>query len=149
MTAAALVVEDRKDIARVASRLLEKRGWTVRVAASRDEALALLAGTSDTFCFAYVDIGLPDGDGLHVAAEARRLRPSMPIVLATGSIGDVPVADEVLLRKPFTLDQFNDAVDTALLNQSARDAHEAKHGRTGHREPETPPPDPPGGQSQT
>src|SRR5688572_30503644 len=67
----ALVVEDEQNVARICVRLLESMGMTSVVVATGQEALSVISSAAP-LSFAYVDVGLPDGSGLGVAAEARR-----------------------------------------------------------------------------
>jgi DNA-binding response OmpR family regulator len=114
----ALLVEDDANVARLCTRLLGRAGYDVRAAATAAEAKALLEGTED-YGIAYVDVGLPDGSGLDVAELARRLRPQLPIVVATGALEDVTGPDDVRLQKPFTLDQFTAAIDEAVRRRGS------------------------------
>lgn len=68
-----LVVDDNPDVAGALAMLLELHGCSVRTAASGPEALELV----ETFRprLAFLDIGLPDMDGLEIA---RRLRQRYP-----------------------------------------------------------------------
>ncbi len=64
-----LLAEDSPVNQRVASRLLEKRGHRVQVVAGR-EALAVLE--TETFDLVFMDIQMPEIDGLEVTAEIRK-----------------------------------------------------------------------------
>lgn len=110
----ALVVEDEPRIASLCVRLLARMGMTTEVVGTAAAARAALARPDAAFAFAYVDVGLPDGSGLAVAEEARRARPTMPIVVATGALEEVKTSAGVVLYKPFTLDAFQSAVTDAL-----------------------------------
>jgi DNA-binding response OmpR family regulator len=61
---------------------LERAGYRVEVAGSSVEALnkARLAPIEA----AVIDLGLPDGKGDHLVRELRRLRPRMPVIIASG-----------------------------------------------------------------
>ena len=115
----ALVVEDEQNVARICVRLLESMGMTSVVVATGQEAMAVISSNAP-LAFAYVDVGLPDGSGLNVAAQARQQRPTLPIVIATGLLEEIDSGTSVVLRKPFTLDQFRAAVRAA--KESAQNA---------------------------
>ena len=65
-----LLAEDSPVNQRVASRLLEKRGHRVQVVADGREALAVLE--TKTFDLVFMDIQMPEIDGLEVTAEIRK-----------------------------------------------------------------------------
>jgi len=112
--ARALVVEDDPAVARICIQLLARSDLDALVAATGQEALDHLTDASEPIAFAYIDIGLPDMSGLEVVAQARTLRPGMPVLIATGNIEDVPAMGCPVLRKPFTLEQFRDAVEQCI-----------------------------------
>jgi DNA-binding response OmpR family regulator len=110
----ALVVEDDPRVASLLVRLLAERGFGATVAQSRSEAFFVLATGAGRFALACVDLALPDGSGLDVLVELRRGGARVPAILATGSIDQPPPHEGVLLRKPFTLEEFSAAVDVCL-----------------------------------
>ena len=114
-TGTALVVEKDPDLARVCVRALERLHVRAKVVWTRDEAMAVLARRSEPLSFAFVDPELCDGADAGLAAEAQRLRPTMPLVVATNDIEDLLTADGVVLCKPFTAQQFEAALDDALV----------------------------------
>jgi DNA-binding response OmpR family regulator len=62
-----LIVEDEADLADTYRRLLDRRGWTAVVVATRRAGLDALQGRP---ALAIVDRSLPDGDGLEVVQAA-------------------------------------------------------------------------------
>ncbi len=111
----ALIVEDDASIAGLCARMLKTRGLDARVAGTMGEALTAL-DTGGPFEFAYVDVALPDGDGVGLADEIRRRNPAMPVLLVTGYARDLDATYPVL-RKPFEVADFRRAVDTCLRAQ--------------------------------
>jgi DNA-binding response OmpR family regulator len=81
-TSRILVVDDEAPIRITLERLLRRRGYSVTVAASGEEALALL--DQDTFDLVLLDLKLPGISGLEVAGYARTLQPAPAILLLTG-----------------------------------------------------------------
>ena len=74
-----LLVEDHADTRRVLTRLLESFGYKISAAGSVAEALELLqAGEFDAVMS---DIGLPDGTGYDVIAQAKALRAVQGVAL--------------------------------------------------------------------
>jgi DNA-binding response OmpR family regulator len=120
--ARALVVEDDPELAHRCAKTLDRLGIHADVVWTREQAIELLTRTSTPLAFAFVDRGLRDGSGADLAAEAHRLRPATPLVVASGSIADVLVEDDVVLCKPFTAEQFQAAFDAALFDGDTSDA---------------------------
>lgn len=111
-----LVVEDEADVRTVAARLLAAFGYQVIPAQSAREALELLAG-NPTVDLLFSDVMLGRGmDGVELAHEARRRRPGLAVLLASGYRGrqDGSTAPFQLLRKPYRREQLVDAVRQVL-----------------------------------
>jgi PAS domain S-box-containing protein len=85
-----LLAEDNSVNQRLATRVLEREGHQVQVAASGREAIALLE--HDEFDLVLMDIQMPDLDGLQTTARIREMERSsgkrLPIVAMTAQIGD-------------------------------------------------------------
>jgi PAS domain S-box-containing protein len=77
-----LMVDDHEDTSRVMQRLLETRGYRVRVANSVATALAEARGTR--FDLLISDIGLPDGSGLELIREIRKQYTDLPGIALSG-----------------------------------------------------------------
>jgi two-component system aerobic respiration control sensor histidine kinase ArcB len=78
-----LIVEDEPIALAVNLRLLEAMGYAPDVAVNGEQALAMLANRYDLI---FMDIGLPDMNGIEVAAEIRRreLQHHTCIIALTG-----------------------------------------------------------------
>lgn len=72
-----------------------RRGWSVRLAASGDEALAIAAHV--TLERAVLDLRMPSMSGLDLLRELLRLQPEMQVVILTG-YGSIPTAIEAVKR---------------------------------------------------
>ncbi|HVV57122.1 MAG TPA: response regulator [Gaiellaceae bacterium] len=114
-----LVVDDEEAVRRVAALLLEAAGYTVLTAATADEALGLVREQPGIDAV-LLDLMLPDRSGASVAADLRRLRPAVPIVVSSG-YDDRTVAERVegiagvrFLRKPYAADDLMAALVDAL-----------------------------------
>lgn len=79
-----LMVEDNAEVRLMGATLLQDAGFEVHEAGDAEEALALVhAGLS--FDLLFTDIVIPGTmDGVLLAAEVRRLRPGIPVLLTTG-----------------------------------------------------------------
>jgi signal transduction histidine kinase/CheY-like chemotaxis protein len=82
--ASILVVEDELLLRMLVADTLADMGYQVEEATSFSEALAKTHHVGDQLAGAIIDLGLPDRSGDELVTEIRRLRPHMPIILATG-----------------------------------------------------------------
>jgi CheY-like chemotaxis protein len=80
-----LVVEDHEDTLNTLRRLLERRGYVVRIATSVAQALEV-AGSFE-FDVLVSDIGLPDGRGTELLERLGELRGSRPPSIAMSGYG--------------------------------------------------------------
>ncbi|MCW5774061.1 MAG: response regulator [Rhodospirillaceae bacterium] len=100
-----LVVEDDEMVREYAQAVLETLGYETCVAADGPSALRLLDEQGNIELI-LTDIGLPGMSGPAFAAEARRRRPGLPVIFASGSVDSEGRAallepDAVVLAKPF------------------------------------------------
>lgn len=114
--ATVLLVEDDDVVATTVAAALEDVGYTVPRAATADEALLRLA-SREHFDLIFSDIVMPGRvNGIELAEAARRLRPGIPVILTSGYSENLAAAeDEVLLRKPFAIEDL-----VALLDKTIR-----------------------------
>ncbi len=123
-----LVVEDDLDFADQVRLDLANRGYDVRHAASRVEALGLLAaGTPDLLV---VDRTLPDGDGISIVTELRGRGIMAPVLIlsALGAVDDrvlgLEVGGDDYLVKPASLLEL--AARIAALLRRAQDTRQTE-----------------------
>jgi DNA-binding NarL/FixJ family response regulator len=101
-----LIVEDDAGFRRSLTRLARSFGEPL-AAADVGEAESMLASSAPASLIAVIiDVGLPDGDGLDLAAKIRRAHPAAPILIATArSLDQVETRaerlDAAVLFKPF------------------------------------------------
>lgn len=78
-----LLVEDDDLVRQLTAEVLEEFGYTV--IACRDAAGALQQlDAAQPLALLMSDVGLPDMDGRQLAETARRLRPTLPVLFASG-----------------------------------------------------------------
>lgn len=105
-----LYVEDEPFLGRIVKESLESRHFVVHMATNGRQALARFRETQPEICV--LDIMLPLQDGYTVAAEIRRLNPSVPIIFVTAKTQteDVLKGFEAggndYLRKPFSMEEL-------------------------------------------
>ena len=113
-----LVVEDDNIVRMLIVDVLEELEFKVLEADGGEQALEVLKDATKHIDLMMTDVGLPGMDGRELATEARKLRPALPILFASGyaeSI-DVPAGMHVI-GKPFSIDQLRDKVK-AVLDQN-------------------------------
>lgn len=105
MGLSALIVEDDRAVADLASRILASEGWSVLQASDGRQGLAALERRR--FDLALVDILLPEMTGAEMvrAMKADERYRHIPVLLMTGAPQAIPRENglyEGVLRKPFS-----------------------------------------------
>lgn len=115
VTSTILVVEDDAIVRMLIVDVLEELEFSVLEAADAEEALAVVQNDGQTIDLMMTDVGLPDMDGKQLASKVRELRPTLPILFASGYAEniDVPAGMQVI-AKPFSIDQLRDKVKSML-----------------------------------
>jgi DNA-binding response OmpR family regulator len=122
MTASAhiLVVDDEANLRRTVARILQRAGFEVTTAGSGGEGLALLA--EHQFDLIYMDIRMPDMNGLEALKSIHATHPQLPVILFTGQ-PDLNSAVSALrhgaidyLQKPLKPEMLIQRAKTALAN---------------------------------
>jgi len=101
----ALLIEDEFLIRELAEAYLTDAGFEVTAARDGNEALEVLAKTTD-FDLLFTDVRMPGGiDGREVAERAKQMIPGLRIVYATGysDAADKLSACELCIEKPYTM----------------------------------------------
>ena len=121
-----LIVDDDAGMSETLGDVLERKGHVVQVAARGRAGLDIVAASP--IDAAIVDIGLPDMSGIDVLRTARRLSPTVEIILITGhaslgtaiqAIHDVAFA---YLVKPFEMSHLIATIEQALRKQRVSQA---------------------------
>jgi len=95
MTSRILVVEDELLIGEMVAEVLAEYGFEVVTVANAKQALEHLTCGAPCDCL-FTDINLPGGiDGAALAQLARKLRPDLPVVYASGAISRIEQLDAV------------------------------------------------------
>lgn len=117
-----LIVEDQKDLGEEIKSFLEKESYRCDLAFTYKEASESLAVTP--FDFVLIDLGLPDGDGMSLLQEARKIQQSAVFIIITarGEVQDKVTgllngADDYL-AKPFSLLELKARMQAILRRKS-------------------------------
>ncbi len=122
-----LIVDDEEDMCWALQTILHTEGHAGVVARTAAEALALLA--RDSFQIAFVDVKLPDMEGLELVDHINRLAPSVTCILISGYYYDYDEAVQqslssgrikAFIGKPFLLDQIQDALASRSQESGVR-----------------------------
>jgi CheY-like chemotaxis protein len=101
-----LLVEDDPLVRGTLAEALTEAGFEVLEAADAESALHVVASREDISAL-LTDINLPGADGFVLARAARRIRPDLPVVYASGRVREVDprraLPDAPFLAKPFSL----------------------------------------------
>jgi PAS domain S-box-containing protein len=79
-----LFVDDEEPLARLGKQMLERLGYDVTVRTSSIEALEAFRANPHRFDLVIADQTMPNMTGIELADEMMRIRPDIPVVLATG-----------------------------------------------------------------
>jgi PAS domain S-box-containing protein len=116
-----LLVADDDDIPReTAIAIVESLGYRCIPASSGVEALELFAARPDEWTAVILDRRMGELGGAETAEAMRRIRPELPIVLASGyhdystSTSMEPDKHLVELDKPYTMSELGHAIDKAV-----------------------------------
>lgn len=108
-----LIAEDDPDVLMIAAETLRLLGYEIHTATNAAEALAILnQGTHIDILF--TDIVMPHGmNGIALAREARRLRPGIRVLLASGYSRERTDADEEMdfIAKPYQMAELARRLD--------------------------------------
>ncbi len=123
-----LVVDSDEQVRAAAHALLERSGCTVETARDGAEAASMVrSGSGENYDAIIADIRLPDMSGYQLLLRLQELLDPVPLILMTGfgydpghSIVKARQAGiDLVLFKPFRIDQLLDTVEKAVLRRTA------------------------------
>jgi two-component system cell cycle sensor histidine kinase/response regulator CckA len=118
-----LVVDDERLIRVSAGHILERNGYRVQLAAHGGEAVEFVRANGDGVAAMICDVAMPVMDGPATVAAVRQLRPEMPLIVASGYMGDdgaeklIGTGVEHFISKPFTAERLLSALRSVLAHQ--------------------------------
>ena len=115
-----LLVDDEALIRKSARRIFERIGYNVFVAEDGQRAVQLLRKHKDEIDLIVLDMIMPIMDGPATFAEARKIRPDIPVILCSGYSKD-DAATELLkhekvgfVQKPFSVGEISSRMSNIL-----------------------------------
>ena len=125
-----LLAEDLQDLQALMAMWLEEAGHRVTRASSGREVID--HATRSDFDLLVTDILMPDGDGVKLIEELKKIQPATHILAISGGGRFVDgnnclkiahgLGADAAVMKPFKRDQFLAAVDQALAPRQSKDA---------------------------
>jgi DNA-binding response OmpR family regulator len=119
-----LIIDDEPNLRRSLGLILQRAGYGVTTAANAAEALHLLqAGGYD---LAFLDIKLPDQNGIQLLPQIRQLYPEMPVLMITAhatidtAIGAVRLGAKDYLLKPIDPEDILSRVESILNEEKPK-----------------------------
>ena len=111
--ATVLVVEDELLIRELVGEELEQSGYTVVMARTADDAIAVLEARQDIH-LVFTDIDMPGSmDGLKLAAAVRDRWPPVHIIITTGKPRPLEIpANAIFIPKPYLTSSVVAAIQT-------------------------------------
>lgn len=113
-----LLIEDDDDNRELMSEVLEAAGYEVMTAAGGAEGLRKLSETSVDVVI--TDVGMPGMGGLEVARAAKKIAPTVPVVVVTGYAEREDITSargrnvDAVLVKPIDPDALTSALEEIM-----------------------------------
>lgn len=113
-----LLVDDDRDYLRLFGNFLQQEGFSVKCAASGEEALSLLKDS--TIHLMITDLNMPNMDGIELTKITSIIMPHLPVFLHSGDISqELPVLARMagisrVLAKPIDTGAMLEAIKSEL-----------------------------------
>jgi PAS domain S-box-containing protein len=117
-----LLVEDEPGIRELSRAFLQSLGYTVLLASSGKEALAVADEYAGKIHLLITDVIMPGMRGTEVAAELRSRRPDIKVLYVSG-FADVGINDAPVLEKPFAFETLGAEIRHLLDRPSVPHKH--------------------------
>ena len=114
-----LIVDDEEDIRSIFEKAFSRKGYVVRSSTNAEEALEILK--QDTINVMFLDLMLPEMNGVELCKEIRKTNPMAVIYAVTGYASLFEVVD---CRDAGFDDYFSKPIDLEMLFKAAQDAFE-------------------------
>jgi two-component system nitrogen regulation response regulator GlnG len=113
-----LVVDDEPDVGKFFQKILSEEGYRVMSATSGPEALSIIEKVAPEIVF--LDIKMPEMDGMETFRRIRKISKKMVVIIITG-YGSLKTAKEAMalgaydyVSKPFNLESIKSMIQEAL-----------------------------------
>jgi len=115
-----LLVDDETDVLETIGEVLHSLGYHLFKAEDGEAALTLFAEQSDKIDLILTDIVMPKAGGFELAARARKIKPQIPVIFATGYDKNLATGFETELKncetlnKPYSIEQIAQTIRKML-----------------------------------
>ncbi|HLF18744.1 MAG TPA: response regulator [Candidatus Omnitrophota bacterium] len=114
----ALVVDDKRVIGDLFGVTLGYKGHDIKIVQDGEEAVQLVK--KEKFDIVFIDIVMPEPDGVSVLEKIREVAPDLPVVMMSGYSVDekrhraMELGAITCLKKPFEMDEVRQVVKLAI-----------------------------------
>lgn len=115
-----LFVDDEKMLVDLGKMMLERIGYQAVALQSPTEALAAFQKNSKSFDLVISDLTMPGLQGTQLAREIKKIRPNIPVILATGFDSRTALAQDdnkdinAVLSKPLSINALSETIKKLL-----------------------------------
>jgi len=115
-----LFVDDEKMLVDLGKMMLERIGYQAVALQSPTEALATFQENSNSFDMVISDLTMPGIQGTQLAHEIKKIRPNIPVILATGFDSRTALAQDdnkdidAVLSKPLSINALSETIKRFL-----------------------------------
>ncbi|MFK5951832.1 MAG: ATP-binding protein [Desulfobacterium sp.] len=115
-----LFVDDEKMLVDLGKMMLERIGYQAMALQSPTEALAAFQKNSESFDLVISDLTMPGLQGTQLAREIKKIRPNIPVILATGFDSRTALAQDgnkdidAVISKPLSINALSETIKKFL-----------------------------------
>lgn len=110
-----LVIEDNQMVAELFAQAITSEGYQADIASDGKEALRKLMENS--YLMAFVDLGIPEMDGIEVVSSARAAGITIPMIAVTGG---TETSDKLMILSGFSGPSIRKPVRLSALTDTIR-----------------------------
>ncbi len=118
-----LVVDDEPAILQLMQTILENLGYQVTLCEGGKKAIDLMKTTRPHFDMAFIDVVMPEIDGVETCKFLKEIQPTINIVMMTGYAVEEKIQECMrygiidYLYKPFNIDQIENIIESKILKR--------------------------------
>ncbi len=117
-----LLIEDEDMVRKISASMLKKLGFTVLYAGNGMEAVKIFSEDPEKITLVLSDLSMPKMNGWETLAALRRIRPNIPVILASG-YNEAQIMAEIhkekpqaFLHKPYQLNTLKETIRKVLVS---------------------------------